>query len=387
MKKTMMIIGLGTVGFHSLELLTQSPEFSRGHRIIACSLNEAKGLQRVNTIRALAQGRGLFPSITFQKMDLQKILETSESLEKYAPDLIFASSTLLRRQILDDLPSEIASRIHEAGLGPLVPCHLNLIHKLMLSIEEAGIDPIVINASIPDITGPILHRRGIGFEAGIGNIANYAPRLRDIIGRKLKIHPQKVKLYWYMHHSGIANIAATGTTGGVPYILRIYVENKDVTDLFDTSGETMKTEDVGWPALLKASDANYNHITAMSAYRTILSIWNDDGDIFYTPSPKGLPGGYTVVLDSEGADLVLPEGVSLGDVKEVNEIGSRFDGVERIENDGTLVLTEKAHLIVRESLGLDFKTARIDNYEKIANELLLRFKELAKNQSSERARA
>ena len=378
MKRSMLIIGLGTVGFPSLELLAQNPEFSKHHsRVVACSLDEATGIRRVNTARTLAQVNGLFPNIEFQRIDLLNVSETAEILKRYEPSLIFANATLLRSGTFGFLPPDLASKIREAGLGFLVPCHIALIYKLMLSIKEAGIKPLVINSSIPDITGPMLRKKGIGFEVGIGNIANYAPRLRYILRRKLKVHPEKIKLYWYMHHSGIAKIATTGTTGGVPYILRIYIGEKDVTSLFDPSNEIMKTQDIGWPYLLKVSDHNYNHITAMSAYRTVMSIWNDSSSTFYAPSPRGLPGGYTVTLGNEGAESILPDDVSIEDAIEVNEVGSRLDGVERIEDDGTLVLTEKACHIVKEALDLDLKTVRIDNCEKMASELLSRFEELA----------
>ena len=79
-------------------------------------------------------------------------------------------------------------------------------------------------------------------------------------------------------------------------------------------------------------------------------------------------------LNKDGVDIVLPEGLSLEEAIQINNEGNKFDGVERIEEDGTVVITEKSADIMKRLLGFDCKIYKIDEVEKKAEELGSLFK-------------
>jgi hypothetical protein len=61
------------------------------------------------------------------------------------------------------------------------------------------------------------------------------------------------------------------------------------------------------------------------------------------------------------------------------EAGQRADGVERIEEDGTVVYTNKAAQIIREVLGYELTSLRFDQCDEQAAELIGRFQALVES--------
>jgi len=82
--------------------------------------------------------------------------------------------------------------------------------------------------------------------------------------------------------------------------------------------------------------------------KNILAILNDTRELTHAPGPNGLPGGYPVRLSAKGAEVVLPEELSLEEAVRINEEAQKFDGIQEIKNDGTVFFTEKAVKIMRE---------------------------------------
>ena len=59
-----------------------------------------------------------------------------------------------------------------------------------------------------------------------------------------------------------------------------------------------------------------------------------------TPAPGGLHGGYPVRIAGGRVELDLPPGVSEEDAIAYNAYAGRGDGIERIDEDGTVHFTE-----------------------------------------------
>ena len=59
-----------------------------------------------------------------------------------------------------------------------------------------------------------------------------------------------------------------------------------------------------------------------------------------TPAPAGLPGGYPVRIADGHVSLDLPPGLSQAEAVAYNERAGRGDGVERIDDDGTVYFTD-----------------------------------------------
>jgi hypothetical protein len=117
-------------------------------------------------------------------------------------------------------------------------------------------------------------------------------------------------------------------------------------------------------------------VVAASGVKNGLALLRDSGLLTHSPGPQGLPGGYPVRLSASGAEVVLPSGVTLEQALAYAEAGQRADGVERIEEDGTVVYTEKAVEIMKEVLGYELTPLAFEECDEQAGELIARFQAL-----------
>jgi len=61
----------------------------------------------------------------------------------------------------------------------------------------------------------------------------------------------------------------------------------------------------------------------------------------------------------------------------INENAQRGDGIERIEDDGTVIYTDKAIQIMKQVLDYDLTPLKFDECDERAEELVARLKALA----------
>jgi hypothetical protein len=101
-----------------------------------------------------------------------------------------------------------------------------------------------------------------------------------------------------------------------------------------------------------------------------MAMINDTNEFACSPSPNGLPGGYPIRINAQGAEVVLPDGISMEEALKINMDGLRMEGVEAIKEDGTIVITEKANALIKELYGIDLKEIRFDDLEEMAREMI-----------------
>ena len=101
-----------------------------------------------------------------------------------------------------------------------------------------------------------------------------------------------------------------------------------------------------------------------------MAILFDTGEIVHAPGPEGLPGGYPVRLSAEGAEVVLPDGITKEEAIKINEEAQKYDGIEKINEDGTVVCTDHAAQIMKEVFDYDCKELKLDECEGKAKELI-----------------
>ena len=89
----------------------------------------------------------------------------------------------------------------------------------------------------------------------------------------------------------------------------------------------------------------------------------------HLPAPAGLPGGYPVVVQDAAVRLDLPASWQKDEAVEVNRASHRWDGIESIEVDGTVVFADKTVGILREFLRYDWPRMRFEEVEAAASEL------------------
>ncbi len=75
-------------------------------------------------------------------------------------------------------------------------------------------------------------------------------------------------------------------------------------------------------------------------------------------------------MGAKSAEVVLPEGLSLEEAIKINVESMRYEGIEEIKDDGTVVATDEARAIAKEMLEIDYpKTVTFADIEGVAKEL------------------
>ncbi|MBC8249838.1 MAG: hypothetical protein H8E90_09185, partial [Anaerolineales bacterium] len=256
-----------------------------------------------------------------------------------------------------------------AGAGPWLPTHMALARKLMLAIRASGWQGFVINSGFADCSNMVLAKRGLAPTIGLGNIDLIVPNIQIGVAKRLNVPVRNVSVYAVLHHYHFGCFSKR-PTGAPPYFLRIMAGDQDVTGHFDTD---QLLYEVGQGRL---SGEHLNPVVAASGVKNALALLRDTGLLTHSPGPQGLPGGYPVRLNAAGAEVFLPVGITLEEAVVINEAGQRGDGIERIEDDGTVIYTDKAVQILKEILGYDLAPLKFDECDERAKELIARFRAL-----------
>ncbi|MEI6628342.1 MAG: hypothetical protein WCN27_02940 [Alphaproteobacteria bacterium] len=150
-RKKILIVGLGNLGCHVLDLLTKH-EFN--HEIVVVGRNETFLTQRINLALFCAAQQNIFPLVSHKVVDLNNIEQTAETLKEVNPDVIFSTATLQSWRVITELPKDVFLELDQAEFGPWLPMHLVPVHKLMKAVKLSGVKSIVVNAAFPDAVNP-----------------------------------------------------------------------------------------------------------------------------------------------------------------------------------------------------------------------------------------
>lgn len=364
---TVLVVGLGALGSRVLGILSRTPGLWEWIRIVAGDVNEDKGQRTVNTAVWTARQLGYHPNVEFVRLDLLDTESTAGILKRYDPDLILQCGTLQSWWVRDYLPVAERKKLENAGLGPWTPMHLTLPYNLMRAVDNAGVSPYVINASFPDVVCPALGKVGLAPTVGIGNMSLLVPLVEMLTSRELGVPTRDVTVFMVGAHYLDERVELYGNTNGAPYYLRILVNGEDVTARIDPN-QKLRHEGLDFPRIVEDPREATDPVAA-SAVAIVRAILQDTREIVHAPGPRGLPGGYPVRLGREIVEVVLPEGISLEQAIRINEEDNRFDGIESIEDDGTIVITEESSEVMRDILNFEVREFSIRDTEEVASAL------------------
>jgi len=379
-KPTIMLIGLGGLGSVVLELLAREEGLGR---IIVGSRNAARGTARCNLARLGAMAQGYAPDISFLPLDLNDKDAVAEMVHREAPDIILSTATMQTWWLPDLLPPVQAAAIKGAGFGVWLPVHLTLTLKLMEALREAAYPGVTLTAPFPDVVNCVLGRleSGNGLDlaptCGVGNLDEIVPKVRLLAAQRLGAPPDAVRVLLVGHHALNAAVFGEGARSETfaqreipPYFLRVECRGQNVTEAIGADELLLA------PYPLPPGPASH-FLTAGCTVRLIRAFLSDSETLLHAPGPNGLPGGYPIIVSSSGVRPVLIEGLTLAEAVAINERSHRFDGIERIETDGTVVFCPEAADVLRIELGYDCDQLAPDESEERAKELIARFREYA----------
>lgn len=370
----LMIVGLGDLGGHVLEFLARVPNMPR---IVTADINEEWGYRKTNSAIVGAAQFGHYPNIEYVPMDAFDVDRTAETLKKYAPDVIYNSMTLQSWWVITQLSKDQFNTIDEGRYGPWYPMHFVPAHKLMQAVKKSGITTHVVNAAFPDLVNATLAKIGLAPTVGIGNIDCAVQSLKLVALKMFAVPLQAITIYMVAPHVVSYYLVRYGTAEQMPYHLKVMIDDKDVTPQINHKEFFANVLTTG----RRAGGVQSHPVVASSACHTLMGILFDQHVFGHAPGPNGLPGGYPVKLSAEGAEVCLPDGVSLERAVEINNAAQVFEGVEQIQEDGTVIITDKSAGVFKRVLGYDCKKYTVAESEYKAKELGEKFRKWATGSS------
>jgi len=348
-RRKVIIFGAGELGGIVAELLARHPQF-RGEILLA-DINGDLARRRANSAQQGALQWECDTLVSAHSCDLRNLDQTAALLAAVRPDLVFNATTLATWWLRDLLPDAVKKRLHVFGAGSGVwsASHAALAHKLMLAIRDCDLRVPVINSSYPDAVNPALAAAGLAPDLGIGNGDLLVPALRQVIAARFRLPPHRVGLVLAAHHFHAYNILMHGTAHDLVFPITATVDGQDVSEEIDWPAAFAQVPDLA--RIPGAAAATW--IVAASAIRTLMALLDPVGRLIHAPGPLGLVGGYPLQVGDEGVVLALPSRITREQAIESNWRAQRAEGIEAIEPDGTIVLTDVAAGTLREVFGYD----------------------------------
>lgn len=372
-----MLVGLGDLGSAVLEFLAREPGVGP---ILAASRNAVRGERRVNLARAGATAQGFTPSIRFAPLDLDQPGELSALVAREQPDIILSTATRQTWWLPDLLPPEPAARLRRTRFGVWLPLHLALTLKLMRELRAADYRGIALTAPFPDVVNAVLDKLGLAPDCGVGNVEEIASKVRLVAAQNLREPVGDVRVTLVAHHA-LVSAAFEGTEQPLPpYFLRVFCRDKDVTEA--AGGEQL----LRVPYALPPGPA-INFLTAGCTARLIRALCHDAETALHAPAPAGLAGGYPLLVSARGIRLAPIDGLTHEQAVAINEASHRFDGIEEIESDGTVVFCHQDVEVLRETLGYDAVRLKPQDADGRAQELAAKLHEFARRAGVDLSRA
>lgn len=381
MQKKVLITGIGGVGGYAGHLLARVP----GIETILADVRGNYAQQKANNIHIdnyFQMNSVKYPKISGIKFDMFDIPDMAKALKEIQPDVILNLASLQSWWVVHHIPADIRIRISDGypvgtGLRPWAPNHMVFLYNLMVAIIEAGIKTHLVNGAGCDYCHEALDKIGLAPTVGIGDFAFNEVMIKRVVAAKLGIPASNVDVMMVGHHVMCIPITERGDVQGIPNWVRISVHGKDITSQFDIEKDIWAQipKTVAPPEPLHGTNQEY---VASSAVKNVLAILFDTGEVVHAPGPCGLPGGYPTRLSASGAEVVVPEGLTMDEMIDMMKAANRCEGIETVTDDGALVATEHTIKIVEEVFEIDweYKAMRPQDAIKASEEIRSAYRKL-----------
>lgn len=368
----LLLIGLGELGGVTLELLARTPEV---RTIVVGSRDAERAEKRINVVRLGAMTQGYDPNLRFSRVDLNDTAGTAELIARERPDMILGSATLLSWWMPNLLPPAAAAQIRAAGFGVWLPVHLAPMVDLMKAVQLAGFKGHTLTAPFPDVVNCALGRAGLAPTCGIGNIGEMVPKIQWLAAEQIGAERSRIRVSLVAHHALEKYVFSSGTAPAdeaPPFLCRVWLDEKEVTHDLDLNK-------IIFSPYPRSDGPALHYLTAGTTVQLALALGRDHVTKLHVPAPHGLPGGYPVAVNRDGITVDLPSS-ALREAITINERSHRWEAIERIEDDGTVIVAEHAARTLREVIGFAPERVSVSTASEQAKELVLRFRNFASQQ-------
>jgi hypothetical protein len=351
-----------------LEAFAREPGIAR---LVVASRNVERARQRANLARASALVLGRSPAIEVESLDVMDTAAVVSLARRVRADILLTTVTLQTWWLSGLLPPAAAAPLDPVRFGAWLPVHLAPTMALMGGLRKAEFRGLTLTAPYPDVVNQVLGCVGLAPSCGVGNLDEIEPKVRALAAQRLGVDERGVHVTLVAHHALERYVYVGISDEPPPYFLRVEYDGRDVTG--EAGGAALLFE----PWVLPPTPA-WHALTAASAARLVRALLSEMPVSLHAPAPQGLPGGYPVLASRHGVRVAPIDGLTLDEAVHINERSHRWDGIERIEPDGTVVFCDEDADVLRRVLGYDGARLAPGDAELRARELAARFREYAR---------
>jgi hypothetical protein len=355
----MVVGGAGRIGSYAVDFLARTPGIDK---IWIADMNEERGQCLAFNSSTGAAFAGFYPYVHFIKTNVLDEDGVVRVLISTMPDFILNTTTTFSSYLYIPILTE---KLKEHGLPLRMPAHaiardLLPLYCLMKSVKRAGLTSPVVNVCFSDVAHPVLAKVGLYPAVGAGEVASLAQALKMNLCHKMSIHVSKMRVLLIAQHALLVTPPEL-----VPYYATIQVDEHDLTSKISLNKEIREAQRL----MLKVPEVGAS-MTASHAVKLLSAMLNDSNELLLAPGANGMAGCLPVRMNSNGPSIELPRGLSLQEVEALFKKGMNVDGVEKINDDGSIVFSESALRILRDILGIDRKVLRLSELKEMNDELL-----------------
>ena len=355
-----LVTGAGAVGGHAVEFLARRPEV-RSIALVDLNPAVAKGIAWRATLGALQEGKHVV--IDGFGCDLLDQSAADALIASINPRVVFHAATLLTvPEMARGLSPETFAKIREGGMAGFLAAHVVLGMKVQKALAKLEDYVPLIMASFPDFTNQVLARLGTAPITGIGNVDNIACEVQAMVAQTLGISALDVTPLIVAHHSVAEWFQRSGSAGQAPWFARVSVNGVDRSAEFDMDGLMAISAE-------RIRGVPQEQRTAASGVKAVLAVLRDDGTFLHSAGPLGKAGGWPARLWADRLELVAVPGLDAARAEEIALAGQRKGGIAAIEDDGTLVATERCAEMMHEIMGIGVTRITPDRIEPTARAL------------------
>lgn len=322
-RKRVLILGMGDLGVRIAQRVVEGGFSS------SCVLaGKSEAAAQWARLLQISSGR----EVAAAQVDGQDVEALKALLRRIEPELIVQCATLLSPFALRGVPTGAAQAVLKGGFALQLAAQLPVVRALMRALRDLGMKCPVINCSYPDVTHPMLAAEGLAPTIGIGNVAIMAT--------------------WYQRNLAGADDATLKVVGQHaqlwPVLAGTFAAPETPTPLVYLNSRRLAPEELLFDTGLQGG-ATLNHLAAATIVPILRGLAERDGVVeTHAPGVFGLPGGYPVRFVRGAIELRLPDGLTREEAVSFNNLAAKGEGIERIEEDGTVFYTEHARQSVAE---------------------------------------
>lgn len=364
---TVVVVGLGDLGARVAAAVARLPV----GRVVAISRDAGRASEvagQAAVIAGLAGGAERVEALAADVGEPEGMTATLRELDPAVIVMAASRHTWWRTpDALDGLP-----------YGAWLPLQVGLTRELVRARDAAGSRAPVVALPFPDAVGPVLAPGGLAPDVGAGNVAEIAAKLAMLAAAHAGVRRDEVTVRLIAHHAveRVAFAAFSALGGGddhaeggraargpgpPPWRAAIVIGGEPVAD------EQVREWFAAPHPLLPGRQTHV--VTATAATVLVEALLGDAPRRVHVPAPGGRPGGYPALASTSGVVLDLPDGVPEPHAIAINATAARWDGIERIDGEGTVTFTAEVAEATERLLGLRLATVRADEMDAVADEL------------------